>query len=196
MIQIKGLHSRILFLLVTVLSPVLVLANEEAHGGHHGLEIPTAVTYQAINFLIYAGLLLYFLRHPVRNFFKTREEAYKQALIKAESARHEAEARKSDIQKRLHAFESSANESLQKAKADAEALKKQIQKEASDLADRLKAETQRSAALEIEKARNLLREEVLAQSILQAKKLLSDKIADGDQQRLQTEFVDKIQEVR
>lgn len=167
---------------------------EEVAG--HSVEIPMAVTYQVINFVIYIGLLVYFLRKPIKNFFSTREQVYKQALVKAESARKDAERRKHEVEQRLNSLELSANETLADARAEAAAIKKQIQEEATVLAQRLRDEASRSAELEIERAKSELRDEMLVQSVALAKKLLQDKIAEPDQKRLQTEFVDKIQEVR
>jgi len=195
--------------LVVALMPFVVMAEEaahhaaeagaEAHGeaaAHHAAGIPTAVLLQAANFAIYAALLIYFLRHPIKNFFKTREQSYKQALVKAENARREAEKKKREIQQRLRELDSTADESLDRARAEATTLKLQIQQDAQNLAERLRTETQRAAALEIEKARNVLREEMLKQSVELSQRLLADKMADNDQKRLQTEFVEKIQEVR
>lgn len=182
------------------LLPIVALAEEAGHeageAAHHAGGIPGTVGLQAANFVIYAGLLLYFLRHPIKNFFKSRDENYKQALVKAEHAHREAEKKKREIQDRLRDLDSGANDSLEKARAEATALKNQIQQDAKTLAERLRAETARTAQLEIERARNVLREEVLKQSMELSQKLLSDKMADNDQKRLQTEFVEKIQEVR
>ncbi len=166
------------------------------HGDGHGSGIPMSVTFQAINFALYAGLLLYFLRKPIREFFKSREQVYKQALVKAENARRDAEKKKKEIQQRLRNLDATADESLDQARAEATALKLQIRQDAETLAERLRTEANRSAQFEVERARLILREEMLKQSVALSRKLLADKMADGDQKRLQTEFVDKIQEVR
>jgi F-type H+-transporting ATPase subunit b len=198
---------RVLFLalvFVALLLPLAALAEGGDHGtghgfGHgtgHGVAIPMSVTFQAINFALYAGLLLYFLRKPIREFFKSREQVYKQALIKAENARRDAEKKKKEVQQRLRNLDATADESLDQARAEATALKLQIRQEAETLAERLRNEANRTAQLEVERARATLREEMLKQSVELSRKLLADEIADGDQKRLQTEFVNKIQEVR
>lgn len=171
----------------------LPFAASAAEGGH---DIPSTVILQAINFTIFFALLVYFLRKPIREFFKSREQIYRQALLKGEAARREAEKKRRDIQARLRELEASADESLDSARTEATALKLQIQQDAEELANRLREEANRTTQLEVEKARAILREEMLAQSVALSRKLLADKMADGDQKRLQTEFVDKIQEVR
>lgn len=180
-----------LVFLIAGFMPSAVFASEGHAGG-----IPMSVTYQLINFTIYIGLLLYFLRHPVKNFFRSREEVYKQALLSGESARKDAEQKKHEIQQRLRDLEATSSESIDRARAEAASLKQQIALDAKDLSERLRQEASRTTALEVERAQNLLRDEMLAQSVALAQRLLLDKIAEPDQKRLQTEFVDKIQEVR
>lgn len=187
-----------LIALFVALLPTLALAAEEGHGaatnGAGG--IPEAVIYQFIHFAIFVGLLVFFLRKPVRAFFSNREQAFRQALVKAEAARKEAEAKQREIQERLTRLQNNSQESIAQAKAEAEALKAKIIQDAAEMSQRLRDEARRTAELEIERAKNELREEMLTQSIELAKKMLNDKIAEPDQKRLQTEFVDKIQVVR
>jgi F-type H+-transporting ATPase subunit b len=168
-----------------------------ATGAHHAAaEIPESVNYQAINFVIYIALLGFFLKKPVQSFFKGREENYSQSLVKAEQARVEAEKKHVEIKNRLSQLEASSDQSISQAKADAEQLKEKIKKEAEELSARLKEDAKRSAALEVERAKTILREELLNQSVQMSQKILNEKMVEGDQLRLQTEFVDKIQEVR
>ena len=181
--------------LLMVLLPVFALAEEAAHEaaggeGHH--EIPFSVTLQAINFVLYGGLLFFFLRKPTITYFRNRHEAYKQALVKAESARREAELKKREIQERLEALELSSAESIEQARVEAEAMKKRIVEEAKSMSTHLRNEARRTAEFEIERAKGQLREELISQSVALSKKMLEEKIGEPDQKRLQTEFVDKI----
>lgn len=181
-----------------VLSALLfVPAMAHAAGGGHGADgVPGIVTYQAINFVLYAALLFFLLRKPIKNFFKGREDSFKQALIKAEAARADAEKKRQEIQERLTKLEATADQSIAQAKAEAEALKNKIIQEAQELSKNLKDEARRTADIEIERAKLELRSDMLHQAVALSQKMLIDKIADNDQKRLQTEFVEKIQVVR
>lgn len=181
---------------IIALAPVFAFAAAPGHGEGHGGGVPDAVMYQFIHFAIFVGLLFFFLRKPVRSYFQNREQAFRQALVKAEAARKEAEAKQREIQERLTRLQSTSEESIAQAKAEAVALKEKILQDASDLSKRLRDEAHRTAQIEIERAKHELREEMLAQSVEMAKKMLADKMAEPDQKRLQTEFVDKIQVVR
>ncbi|HVK60190.1 MAG TPA: ATP synthase F0 subunit B, partial [Bdellovibrionales bacterium] len=161
------------------------------HGAEGG--IPSSVMYQAINFILYAGLLTYFLRKPIKNYFAGREVTFKSALTKAQAARNEAEQRKREIQTRINDLESSSAASIEKARVESEALKTRIVAEAQALSKNLKEEAHKTAAFEILRAKNELREDLLNQSILLSKKILTEKIVEQDQRRLQTEFAEKIE---
>lgn len=164
-----------------------------SHGAHGG--IPQAVTFQFINFAIYALILIFVLRKPIKSYFKAREEHYKQALIRAESARKDAESKKREIQERLNKLEDTSKQSVESARAEAQTLKQQIRQQAEELSQRLKTEATRTASLELERAKTELRMEMLNQSVAMSRKLLEEKMAEPDQKRLQSEFVSKIREV-
>ncbi len=179
----------ILLALAILAAPMVVFA---AGGEAHGEGIPTVLWFQVINFAIFVGLLFYFLRKPIRNAFSTREQSYNQAVMRGETARKEAERKKQEIQERLAKLESTSAASIESARAESAALMQQIQKEAQELAQRLRNEASLSAGLEIERAKHELREELLTQAVALSKKVLEEKMAEPDQKRLQTEFVDKI----
>lgn len=166
-------------------------ASADAHGAHDG--IPSVVWYQAINFLIYIGLLFYFLRKPVKNYFASRQAAFNAALVKAQAAKAEAEAQKKEIQDRLNRLQAESDKAIAQAKAEAEQMRARIVKDAEELANNLRAEAQRSASFEIQRAKNELREELLSQSLALSQKILQEKVGEADQKRLQTEFVEKIE---
>lgn len=188
------MNNAVLFLLA--FWPSLTLANEVSEHSNMDVHIPSSIFWAIINFAIYVAVMVFVLRKPIRQYFADREQSFKQALVKAQSARQDAENRKREITERLQKLESSASESLDSAKAEAEALKAKILKEAEELSKKLKEEAHRSAQHEVERAKVLLREELLQQSLEISKSLMAAKMADPDQKRLQTEFVNKIQVVR
>ncbi len=185
-------------LIIILAFPLLALAQE--HGSHAEeaaeVGVPFTVTLQAINFFIFVAILVWLLRGPVRNYFTNKELNFKQALLKAETAKQAAITQKNEMAAKLNELNQSTEKALADAKIDAGALKAKMLQEATEMSARLKADAQRTAEFEIARAKTALREEMLVQSVALAQKMLADKMADGDQKRLQTEFVDKIQVVR
>lgn len=186
---------RLLVVLFVLLTSSLLLAagGEVTHGGGG---IPKVVFHQALNFVLFFGLLFVLLKKTVANTFQTRHADFHSALTKAQAAKKDAEARKKEIQDRLNKLESTAAESLQTARAEAETLRKKIMQDAADISQNLRTEAQKTTQHEIERAKTELREELLSQSLLAAKKVLSETTSEADQKRLQSEFVEKIQVVR
>lgn len=176
-----------------LLAPATAFAAAGGHGEAHG--IPSFVMWQAINFTLFALLMFFFLRKPVVNYFRGREESFKSALVKAEAARKEAEQRRNEIKRKIEQIESTAEQSIANARAEAQALREKITQEAAELSRNLKDEAHQAAQHEVVRATNQLRDELLSQAMTLSKQLLADKMAEPDQKRLQTEFVDKIEVV-
>lgn len=184
----------ILGLVILISLPMALTAFAGGAGDHHG-GIPTVLWLQVVNFVLYVGLLVYLLRKPVRSFFEGRVENYNSALKRAEAQKREAETKRREIQERLTRLESTSAQSIAEAKAEAEALRQRVLVEAKELSEKLRAEAQRTAQIELERAKFALRQEMLSQSVQLASKILADKIQEPDQKRLQSEFVEKIQVV-
>ena len=165
-----------------------------AHGGHEGIPWH-ALTPQFINFGIFVVLLVVLLRKKVSSLFQSRAEQFNQALVKAEQAKHEAEQKRHEISTRLERLSSSSGEDAKRAATDIEELRNKIVNDAKEAAARIKSEAQRTVQSEFLRARTQLNEELAKTAIEMARGQLRDKMADKDQTRLQSEFVEKVQAV-
>lgn len=194
----KNLATRLnLFITTLALCMLPVMAQAAEHNEEAGeVGVPFTVTLQAINFFIFVAILVWLLRGPVKNYFYNKEANFKQALARAENAKLAAIAQKNEMAEKLNDLNQSTEKALADAKVDAIAMQAKMQAEANEMSARIRADAQRTAEFEIERAKKTLREEMLTQSLALAQKMLCDKMVDGDQKRLQTEFVDKIQVVR
>lgn len=175
-----------------------VVAQE--HGGGHGADshgIPwDHLGVQAFNFVILVSLLIYLLKKAVSEHFEQRLKGYADLVQRAERAKAEAEKSHREISERFRQLESTADQSIQQARAEAEELKRRMVDEAKALSQRLEEEARRSASLEIEKAKSELRKELLARALDSSTDDLKKNLGSSEQQRLQKEFVEKIQVVR
>lgn len=194
----KFLFFAALLALPALLASSFGVASDGGHGeAHGGGGIPTAVWLQFLNFGLYVALLVFIGRQPVKQYFGDRRKNFSEALKKAESAKTEAEERRREIQTRLAKLESTREQSILSARAEAAALKEQIVSEAKQMAAKLRADAERTTQVELDRAKAALREELVAQSVVLARKILTDKskLQEQDQKRLQNEFVEKIQVV-
>ncbi|MEQ1876541.1 MAG: ATP synthase F0 subunit B [Bdellovibrionia bacterium] len=164
--------------------------NHEAGG------IPQVVIYQAINFTLFAILLYVLLKNKVVTHFADRRKEYLAAVTKFEHAKAEAEKKTAELRVRMQSLESSATDSVQQAKSEAAQLQSKIVSEAQAASQKMQQEAKRTVDAEVARAIRDLREEVLRQATEAARQVMQQQIKEGDQQRLQKEFVEKIQVVQ
>lgn len=179
-----------------ILISTLVFANEHGGGAGHD-EIPLkTIMYQSINVTILFAGLFYFLKNPVKSFFKEKKELFLSAAQKAQEAKAAAEEEHLAIQVKLTKLESTADESISRARAEAADLKKQLIQEAHTISKRIKSEAEAAAKLEIEKAKNKLREDMILEATKLARAQFVAGVSADDHKRLQGDFIDNIKAVQ
>lgn len=191
-ILLKSFWSGVVF--VAFFSARDVMASSTAEVGHHG-GIPSVVLWQAINFSLFVGLLFFLLRKAVKEHFLGRREGFLDAVSRAAAVKEKAEEEHKEIRQRLDRLHSEAEQNAQRAHSEAEGLKKEILREADVQAQHIKLEALRMVEIEQDKALSTVRSEIIRQSMEKARKILDEKIQVEDHNRLQNEFVDKIQAV-
>lgn len=185
--------------LLSLLLPVISFANSGAHGGHevhfdaHAQKI---VISQTINFIILVSLLTFLMKAKIKSFFADKKEAYVKAAEKSKAAQVSAESSFNELRVRLDKLQSTADESVSRARAEAADLKKQIIDEANALSAQIKRETETFAALEVEKGKRQIKSLLVSESIQLARAQLGTKISSEDHQRLQGDFIQNIQGVQ
>ncbi len=182
--------SRLLFTLIVFL-PIYAIA-APAGGDPHAVPW-TTIGVQAFNFLLLFSLLFYVLKGIVVSHFKERKRSYIDLVGRAEAAKKEAEANHKEISARLAELETSAKENAMRAQKEADQLKSNLLKEADEVSQKLREEAKKTAEIEIQKAKNEIQAYALSQAIEAAKNKLSSEASQDDQNRLQTEFIKKIQ---
>ncbi|PWU22600.1 MAG: hypothetical protein C5B49_00380 [Bdellovibrio sp.] len=194
------MRFRCLLTILVLLKATLCFANEGHAGpGGHGVEFDEhaqqVIIYQAINFLIVVAGLIYFLRKPVREFFIERHSQYVKAAEKATEALRLAEQEHQQIKVQLSLLESTSLESVARARAEAADLRNSLIAEAENLAKRIQQEARASAILEVEKAKQTLREQMIAESTHSATTQIRQAVSREDLIRLNKEFIQNIETV-
>jgi F-type H+-transporting ATPase subunit b len=174
-------------------------AAASSDGGSHGAEhggVPVVVLYQAINVAIIFGLGFYFGKQKIVDFFLQKRNHFLQAQEKAQSILRHAEQDHAEVKTRLDKLKVTREESISKAKADANDLRSQIITDAQVLAKKLKEEALLSAKIEVERAKYQLKEQLIRDAFELSKKDLSSKATSDDQKKLQEDFISKVQVVQ
>lgn len=192
----KSLRPSFLATLLLLVTGLFSLAALAAGGGHDIHEIPQKLIWlQVLNFGVFVALLVYLLRTKVKGYFASRKEDFTAALRKAEQAKEQAESQRRLIKERLQKLESTASETIERARREAEELRANILREAEELSTKIREEAERATKYEVERAKEELRQEILRSAVNSAREVISSNIGGSDQERLNIEFVDKIQVV-
>jgi F-type H+-transporting ATPase subunit b len=169
-------------------APLLGLA-EEGHEAAKGfLGVPNIV-WQVANLVTFLGLLWYFLKKPVAEFFGNRRTEVAKALVRADEDRRRAEALAGELTQRLAQIETELTNLKVGARRDAEAehaaVLKQTEEDAARLLSRASADVDnrvRSARAELTAYAGDLAVEV-------ARELLAKAVTPEDEKRLLAEGV-------
>jgi F-type H+-transporting ATPase subunit b len=163
-------------------------AESEGHGG--GLR---DLLFSALNLVLLLGVLIYFARKPVADFFEDRRKRIQGDLESAKKEGAEAEARYAKWQRRLLDLEGELAEIRETARARAEAERAQILADAAAGAERIKRDALETVDQELRRARAQLRREAADLAVELATERLRSQVSSDDQDRLLDEFVSAIE---
>lgn len=149
--------------------------------------------YKIINFLIFVGLLAFFLRKPLKEFWWARAEALRLRISNALKARQTAEAQYKQLMSRVNRMAQEMRVLKDKMREDALLEKEQLIEQAQVYADKLEEVAGRIGEQELAKLRYLLKEQVARSAVELAARHLQEKITAGDQERLITGYLDRLQ---
>ena len=145
-----------------------------------------------VNLLLFIGLMVYFLRRPIKEAFRGRQGSIRDELMRAEEERAAALARLEEVEGRL------AN-----LNAEVEAVRAQAQREAAEERARVERATEEEmrkireqARREIESAAKAARAELRTfaaeQSVRLAEEMIRRDIRPEDDARLAREYVTEL----
>jgi F-type H+-transporting ATPase subunit b len=168
----------------------------EESGAHPGggVHIPWGeIVKQAINFLVLAGVLVYFLRKPLSSFLKERSELLRKAIDDAAKARAEAAEKLAAIEARTANLADEIAGMNAKMDVDAAAEAGRLQETVAVEISRIRAQSEFTSEQEVKKAREELRREASLLSARAAEEIVRKTLSPEDQERLVRENIEKIE---
>lgn len=169
-----------------LVSPVLA-----ASGGHHEATVWT-YAFPFINFVLLVGVLLFFLRKPIKKSFESRANTIKDGIAEAKVYYDDAFRRYEEIECKLKNSDVEGKRLLETLRGSAEQEKRKMVADAEDFAKRLQSDTQNMIQQEMIKAQNLLRAEVVNLAAKAAEENLKKTLTSEDQKRISAEFVSDV----
>jgi F-type H+-transporting ATPase subunit b len=154
------------------------------------------VLTQILGFLILLWGLRKFAWGPVLGMLEARRRKIAGEFDLAAKKQSEAEQLKGRYEHELRTIDAQARQKIQDAVVEGQRVAAEIKARANrDAADRL-AHAADDIAREREKAKELLKEQVIHLSLRSAEKILRQKLDDTAQRKLVSEFIDEVGAIR
>jgi ATP synthase F0 subunit b len=152
--------------------------------------LPTVA--KIVNLLLFVGLMYYFLRRPIKEAFRARQESIRDELMRAQEERDAAVAKLKEVEGRLARLDT-----------EVETIRMHAQKEAAEERVRVEQATEEEmrkireqARREIESAAKVARAELRAftaeQSVKLAEEMIRRDIRPEDDAHLVREYVEEL----
>ena len=164
-----------------------------AGGGDADHDPIVEAAWQGFNLLIVLGVLVYFGRGPVGEFFATRRSDIQKDLSEAADLLSQAEQRNADLQRRLADLSSEVEGIHESTTRRAEEESERILADARATAERIRNDAQTAVDQELRRANSELRDEAATIALELAAQKLSDNVSDADRERLMDEFITRVE---
>jgi F-type H+-transporting ATPase subunit b len=157
----------------------------------HGVHEPqvTDLILPAINFAIFAYVLMRFMAGPIREFFRERTERVREGLAAGDRAQREAARLQAQIEQDLRELPNVQGRLKADLLATAEAARASLLAQAREAAERIRADARLVAEQETQTAQRAVRAEIVEEAIRQATALIRDGVKADDQARFVRDFV-------
>lgn len=146
------------------------------------------------NLLLLFWIVKKFLYQPVKKMLNARKENIDGTYKRAEKAEEIALLHKKEYEVKLSGAKEEADEIIHSAVQNAKEREKDILTEAKSEADRILQRAEENAALELKKAENTIKDEIVEVSTLLSEKILKREISAEDHQSLIDDFINRIGE--
>jgi len=177
----------------TLVFAAIAFAEEAGHGGHE-----ETITFMGdwlprlVNFAIIAGVVVYFLRKPARDFFKNRTSEIAKALEESQLARERAVAALAEMDRKIKDLEAEMGRLIADARNRGEKDKEALIVEGGKVAQDVQAQVKQGIAIELQKARTTHADEAALLSLELAEGKSMETISSQDQERIVKEYISKV----
>jgi len=176
-------------ILAAAFFPQAALAAEEA-GAEHGSWL--LLTFFAINFALFVGVLIHFAGPAARKFFAERAATIRTALSRASSALAEAEDLANKAAARMVALSAELKKLGDELEQETAFQVAKVADLAKSTAERIRHDTAMSSSALSEAARRRVRVQLAESATTMARDLIGSNFQPADQGRLIDGFMDKL----
>jgi F-type H+-transporting ATPase subunit b len=173
---------------------------EQAHGeeaAHHDESIGgmiMAMGWPVANFIIFVGVLYYFLNQPFRDYLAGRSTTIRKELVEAAEIKATATAQLASIEQKLAALPGELAALRARGAEEIKAEEQRIAAQAAADRDRMLEQTRREIELQTRIAKAAILEHAADLSVRLATERIKKEVTPADQQRLVDRYLSQVKE--
>jgi len=166
-------------------------------GEHHDESIGGMILgmgWPVANFIIFVGVLYYFLNQPLRDYLATRSSAIRKDLVEAAELKATANAQLATIEQKLQALPGELTALRARGAEEIKAEEQRIAAQAAADRDRLLEQTRREIELQVRLAKKEILEHAADLSVQLATERIRKEVTPADQDRLVDRYLSQVKE--
>jgi F-type H+-transporting ATPase subunit b len=144
------------------------------------------------NFAIIIGILVYFLRKPVRDMFRNRTETIAKAIEESKVARERAVAALADMERKMREMEAETRTLIAEAQARGEKDKQALVEEGKKIARDIQEQIKTGTDIEVQKAKAELAAEAAVLAVDLAEGKIKSTITKQDHERIVKDYISNV----
>ncbi|OGQ05911.1 MAG: hypothetical protein A2W61_05310 [Deltaproteobacteria bacterium RIFCSPLOWO2_01_44_7] len=149
--------------------------------------------YKWFNFLVFLGLLFYFLKEPLKDFLGDRRENIKKDIDEVAKQKARVETKFQDYRKKLAEAHTEINQLQKEMRQEGELEKVNLIKKAKSFAEKIRDDAAKVAEQELGRAKLTLKKMTLLLAVDLAKQWVEKVIENEDQERLISVAIDQLE---
>ena len=152
--------------------------------------------YYLINFLVFFGGLVYFLKKPLSEFASSRRRRIVAEMEEAQRLRAEAETKLAEYESRLAHLEEEMARVLADARAAGEADRKRILVEATLAAARIRQDAKTRIEQETKRIQHELEVKAVEMAMGVAEKLVAERLTEAHRRKYVADYISDLEHTR
>ena len=168
----------------------------DAHGGGMSRSLSPEklkdLMWRVMNFAALMVILIKFLKKPLADALKGRQQNIAAEFEDLETRRAEAERRYKEYEAKLAGIDAELKDMVEKAIVAGQSEKTRIIEEANKAADNIKRQAEMAVQTEITEARRRLKNEIAEQAAVMAEEIIKKNLQDSDQDKLVEDYLTKV----
>ena len=198
--ELKNKVATALFAVTSLLFSAAVLAQEHAPEAEHAAaehsigDMILGMGWPVANFIIFVGVLYYFLNKPLKDYLATRSSTIRKDLVEAAELRNSATAQLAAIEQKLAAIPAEIAALRTRGADEIKAEEQRIAAAAAADRERMLEQTRREIDLQVRLAKKEILEHAADLSVQLATERIKKEVTPEDQARLVDRYLSQVKE--